>query len=152
MEDNPTLAMRELLQRRAPKVGDEASDRRLAETSNVEEYMAFANGRIGTRTQLCVIFRRASGSSIAFSYSHLFSVESDDPAQGCTIHFLPTTQVQIRGQNLALLFDSLCRHRVAEIVEAPRRETIQLSGGAVVDGIEVVQGPSVARSQVSRQQ
>lgn len=150
MENSSSLAMRELLQRRSPRAADEAAEQRSAEATHDEEYTAFANGRIGTRTQLCVVFRRASGSSIAFSYSHLFSVESDDPQQGCTINFLPATQVQIRGQNLAMLFDSLCRHRAAEIVEAPRHATLNAGGCAVVEGIEVIEGRAPGVASVPR--
>jgi hypothetical protein len=151
MESNSSALMRELLQRRSPRAADEVVESRPVTQGLDEEYVAFANGRLGNRAQLSVIFRFANGRALGLSYLHLFSVQSDDPSRGCTVQFSPATVIQIQGQNLERLFESLCCHRAAEIVEVPRHATLLAGSGPIVESIQVVRAKAIEPRQLDRQ-
>ncbi|WP_254509541.1 hypothetical protein [Anatilimnocola floriformis] len=123
MVDNVSTAIRDLLERKPNK--SDSAEVVDAEAVEPEEYAALANGRIGNRAQLSLVFRKASGAAHAYSYTHLFSVESDNPNEGFTVTYSAAKTVVVRGQNLAILFETVCRHRAAEIVEATRAQALE---------------------------
>lgn len=137
MDNSVSLSMRELLERRQPRLSEESSGVAQLTSATTEEYQAFANGRIGSRPQLSVIFRKASGAACCFSYAHLFTVESENPEAGCIVTFSAGKSVHLRGRNLAQLFDCICFHKAAEIAEAHRSIGITADGSApIVEAIE----------------
>ncbi len=83
------------------------------------EYEAFASGRIGNRPQLMLVFRRANKEVLAFSYLSLTEIRSPDPEKGFTLDF-SGMKVVVAGERLGRLFQMVCTHRAAEIVEADR--------------------------------
>jgi hypothetical protein len=91
-----------------------------------KEYVAFANGRIGTRPQLAIIFRKADGSAKGLSYAHFYGVEANDPASGFIAEFTQT-KVIVKGRNLEELFRFLCQQRIWEVVEAQRNQIFDFS-------------------------
>lgn len=95
------------------------------EKDDVAEYTAYANGRLGNRPQLTLVFRKADGSVKAFAYSHLYAVSSDDPAAGFTVEF-SKLMVTVRGENLDPLFRLVCQHRVLEISEISRNQVFDM--------------------------
>lgn len=100
------------------------------------EYTAFANGRVGTRPQLSVIFRKADGSAKAFAYTHLYSIETDNPDTGFVAEFTQT-KVKINGRNLEPLFRFFCQHRALEVIEAERNQVFELAAAdPVIENIE----------------
>src|SRR5437762_2318815 len=101
-----------------------------------QEYVAFANGRVGARPQLVLIFHKADGSATALSYAHLYSVTADDPATGFVAEFTQT-KVTIKGRNLEPLFRFVCQHRAWEVNEAQRNQALEASAeNSVVERIE----------------
>jgi hypothetical protein len=90
-----------------------------AEGSEAVEYEALASGRIGSRPQLMLVFRKASREVLAFSYISLTEIRSPDPEKGFTIDF-SGVKVVVAGERLGKLFQMVCVHRAAEIVEADR--------------------------------
>jgi hypothetical protein len=100
------------------------------------EYTAYANGRVGTRPQLSIVFRKADGSAKAFAYSHLYSIETADPNLGFALE-LTQTKVTIKGRNLSRLFFFVCEHRAAEVIEAERNQVFSAADAdPVVETIE----------------
>jgi hypothetical protein len=91
------------------------------EPEAVEE-RSYANGRVGNRAQVTLVFRKKNGSVRGFSYVHFFGIESDNPADGFAIEF-SQIRVTVSGRNLEPLFRMVCAHRIAEICE--------VDGGAV---------------------
>jgi hypothetical protein len=94
---------------------------RPAQESEVTEERSFANGRVGNRAQVTLVFRKKNGSVRGFSYVHFFSIESDKPAEGFSIEF-SQFRVTVSGRNLEPLFRLVCAHRVAEIGEVDSSE------------------------------
>ena len=107
------------------------------DTTPTDEYTAFARGRIGTRPQMMICFRKCSGEVTVFAYSLLVRIQSDNPDRGFTLTF-SDTKVTIEGENLTPLFHYLREHRAVEIVEADRTELMQAEGECVVSRILVV--------------
>jgi len=106
------------------------------EIDGENEYTAYANGRVGTRPQLSIIFRKADESAKAFAYSHLYSVETSDPAAGFVVEF-SQTRVTIKGRNLEALLRFICQHRVLEVTEAERSRVFEVAAEQpVVEKIE----------------
>jgi len=124
MDGKVAKSMRELLER-PPRSALPSAPASAGRISEEEEYVAFANGRLGTRAQLMIVFQKADGSLKAFSYTHLCGVESDNPSTGFTVIFTSAKKVLVRGRNLQRLFQLLCLHKVAEVVEASRHEQLQ---------------------------
>jgi hypothetical protein len=107
------------------------------EATPTEEYTAFARGRVGTRPQMMICFKRCSGEVIVFAYSLLTRIRSENPDRGFTLTF-SETEVRVEGEHLLALFHYLREHRAAEIVEADRSVVLQAEGECVVTRILVV--------------
>lgn len=86
------------------------------EDDDEQELTAFASGRIGSKPQLTVTFRKVDGSSHSFAYSHLYHLEADSENGGFTAELSHHT-VTIHGRNLAHLHRLLCDHKVNLIQE-----------------------------------
>lgn len=113
-------------------------DRRSDEDSvPADEYTAFARGRVGTRPQMMVCFRKCSGEVKVFAYSLLTKIRSDNPDRGFSMSF-HETEVRLEGENLLPLFHYLREHRAVEIVEADRAEMLTAEGECVVTRILTV--------------
>ena len=92
--------------------------------------------RVGINPQLSVIFRKADGSATGFAYSHLYSVDTSNEAEGFVAEFTQT-KVTVKGRNLGPLFGFICQHRAAEVTEAERHQVFeQGSEEPVVEKIE----------------
>ena len=98
----------------------------IPEADGASEYASFGHGRVGTRPQLAIIFRKADGSAKAFSYAHLYSVESDNPDEGFTVEFTQSN-VAIKGRNLEPLFRYISQHCAAEVIESGRTQIFELA-------------------------
>lgn len=109
-----------------------------------DEYAAFARGRVGTRPQMMICFRKCSGEVNVFAYSLLTRIRSENPDRGFTLTF-SETEVRIEGEHLMALFHYLREHRAAEIVEADRTIVIKAEGECVVTRILVV-SPKLSES------
>lgn len=136
MEGNTPITLRELLDRpaRSATVGHSSST---VPQREEQEYVAFANGRIGNRPQLALMFYKADGSVKAYAYSHLFSIESSNPTVGFTVQFTGAKKVVVSGRNLQRLFQMVCEHRAITIVEAGRGDQLQVSPGSPI--VELVE-------------
>jgi hypothetical protein len=110
--------------------------RRAEETTTAEEYTAFARGRVGTRPQMMICFRKCSGEVFVFAYSMLTRIRSEDLERGFAMSF-GDTEVRLEGNNLLPLFNYVREHRTAEIVEAERTVVMQAQGECVVSKISV---------------
>lgn len=99
-----------------------------------EEYTAFARGRVGTRPQMMVCFRKCSGEVTVFAYSLLTKIHSENPDRGFSMTF-GDTKVTLEGENLTPLFHYIRQHRAVEIVEAERTVVMQVQGECVVSRI-----------------
>lgn len=110
---NQPNTIRALLDRRLPPEAPAPAPNTAPEQ---EEYEAYAHGRIANRPQLMLVLRQADGAIRAFPYAYLSLIESDDPANGFTLHF-PPHRIRITGRNLTRLFQLICQHRAAEITE-----------------------------------
>lgn len=111
---NNVSSLQSILQNGPKPTPDNAAD-----GEHPAEYEAFASGRIGNRPQLMLIFRKASGEVLVFSYLSLTEIRAPNPEKGFTANF-SGTKVVVAGEHLGKLFQLLCVHRVAEIVEADR--------------------------------
>ena len=110
----------------------------IPEADSDSEYASFGHGRIATRPQVAIIFRKADGSAKAFSYAHLYSVESDNPNEGFMVEFTQS-KVTIKGRNLEPLLRYISQHRAAEVIEAGRTQIFELAAeDPVVDKIAFV--------------
>ncbi|MEZ6104472.1 MAG: hypothetical protein R3E01_36505 [Pirellulaceae bacterium] len=98
---------------------------RKAVTEAADEYQAFSFGRIGVKPQLTLLFRKATGEVHGFAYADLRGISTLDEDRGFTIRFDSGT-VKIEGRNLRQLFQYICLHRAAEIVEIDEQMTLQL--------------------------
>ena len=100
-----------------------------------EGYSAFASGRLGTKPQLTLVFRRVTGSCHAFAYAHLYALEYD-PSVGILLKFTQH-RVALLGRHLDDLFRYLCLHRVQTVQETDplHAETLPQKTPVVV-GIE----------------
>lgn len=85
------------------------------EAEEDEVYAAFASGRLGTKPQLTLVFRRVTGTCHAFAYAHLYTLDYD-PSVGVVLQFTQH-RVTIAGRNLDDLFRYLCLHRVQTVQE-----------------------------------
>ena len=104
------------------------------------EYSAYAHGRISRLPQQSVIFRFADGSVRAFAYAYFYGVEGDDPTTGFTIDF-SQHKVKVQGKNLETLFRLICQHRVAEVREAGRAISFEVTADLpFVIRIEILNG------------
>jgi hypothetical protein len=110
-----STAIRELL-RASPRHPVAAEAARPALEPEAAEERSYANGRVGNRAQVTLVFRKKNGSVRGFSYVHFFAIESDNPAEGFAIEF-SQVRVTISGRNLEPLFRLVCAHRIAEICE-----------------------------------
>jgi len=106
-------------------------------TGSGEEYTAFARGRVGTRPQMMVCFRKCTGEVNVFAYSLLTRIHSENPARGFSMNF-GDTKVTLEGQNLTPLFHYMREHRAVEIVEAERTVVMTADGECVVSRVLVV--------------
>ncbi|MFN8707501.1 MAG: hypothetical protein ACK526_13455 [Planctomyces sp.] len=111
--------------------------RRPEETATAEEYTAFARGRVGTRPQMMISFRKCTGEVFAFAYSMLTKIYSENPDRGFTL-FFSDTQVHIEGEHLLQLFHYLIQHRVIEVVETERAMVFQAGGEYFISNIGFV--------------
>jgi hypothetical protein len=111
--------------------------RRVEDTTTAEEYTAFARGRVGTRPQMMICFRKCSGEVNAFAYSLLTRIYSENPNRGFSMSF-SDTEIRIDGENLLPLFHYVREHRTAEIVEAERAVVMSSEGDCVVSRILVI--------------
>ena len=107
------------------------------DTTPTDEYTAFACGRVGTRPQMMICFRKCSGEVTGFAYSLLTKIRSENPDRGFTLTF-NDTEVRLEGENLLPLFHYLREHRAVEIVEADRTVLMQAEGECLVSRILVV--------------
>ena len=107
------------------------------DSTPTDEYTAFARGRIGTRPQMMICFRKCSGEVTVFAYSLLTKIRSENPDREFILTF-NDTEVRLEGENLLPLFHYLREHRAAEITEADRTELMQADGECVVSRILVV--------------
>ncbi len=112
-------------------------NRRTDEEADTGEYTAFARGRVGTRLQMMICFRKCSDEVIVFAYSLLTRIQSDNINRGFTMTF-GDTKVTIEGENLIPLFHYIREHRAVEIVEADRTVMMQVDGECVVSRVLVV--------------
>ena len=80
-----------------------------------DEYEAFASGRLGTKPQLTLVFRTASGTSHGFAYAHLYTLDYN-PSVGIVLKFTQH-QVTLLGRHLDELFRYLCLHRIQTVQE-----------------------------------
>ncbi len=85
-------------------------------TDDERDLSAFANGRIGTKPQLTITFRRVSGASHSFAYSHLYAITTEAEAGGFVAEF-SQHRVLVEGRNLQHLFRVFCDHKVHTIQE-----------------------------------
>jgi hypothetical protein len=106
-------------------------------TTAPDEYTAFARGRVGTRPQMMICFRKCSGEVTVFAYSLLTRIHSENPDRGFSMNF-SDTKVTLEGENLTPLFHYLREHRAAEIVEAERTVVLSSEGECVVSRILVI--------------
>lgn len=104
MDDRPSVIIEGNFARRA--TGDEA-----------DEYQALSFGRVGIRPQVTVLFRKANGEVEGFPYADFRGISSLNEESGFTVRFDART-VKIEGQHLGKLFQYICNHRAAEILEA----------------------------------
>jgi hypothetical protein len=111
--------------------------RRQDDAAAADEYTAFARGRVGTRPQMMICFRKCSGEVSVFAYSMLTRIYSENPDQGFTLCF-HEIEVHIEGENLLQLFQYLREHRAVEIVEAERTVVMSSEGDCVVERVAVV--------------
>jgi hypothetical protein len=98
----------------------------IPEADSASEYVPFGHGRVATRPELAIIFRKADGSAKAFSYAHFYSVESDNPNEGFIVEFTQS-KVTIKGRNLEPLLRYISQHRAAEVIEAGRTQIFELA-------------------------
>ncbi len=124
----PRGRLAQLAQRDNRRPDDEAS------TSTANEYTAFARGRVGTRPQMMICFRKCTGEVTVFAYSLLTKIHSENPGRGFSMTF-GDTKVTVEGENLTPLFHYVREHRAVEIVEADRTVLIQAEGECVVSKI-----------------
>lgn len=106
-------------------------------TTAPDEYTAFARGRVGTRPQMMICFRKCSGEVTVFAYSLLTRIHSENSDRGFTMTF-GDTKVTLEGENLVQLFDYIRQHRAVEVVEAERTVVMSSEGECVVSRILVV--------------
>jgi hypothetical protein len=100
-----------------------------------EEYTAFASGRLGTKPQLTLEFRRVNGSCQGFAYAHLYTLDFD-LAVGITLNFTQH-RVTITGRHLEELYRYLCLHRVQIVQEIDALQAERLMPKTpVVTGLE----------------
>lgn len=105
------------------------------ETTNAtDEYTAFARGRVGTRPQMMICFRKCTGEVTVFAYSLLTRIHSENSDRGFTMTF-GDTNVTLEGENLVQLFDYIRQHRAVEVVEAERTVVMTAEGECVVSRI-----------------
>ncbi|MEZ6033191.1 MAG: hypothetical protein R3C17_08875 [Planctomycetaceae bacterium] len=102
-----------------------------------DEYTAFARGRVGTRPQMMICFRKCSGEVTVFAYSMLTRIQSDNTNRGFTITF-GDTKVCIEGENLTPLFHYVREHRAVEILETERTVFLTAEGDCLVSRVSVV--------------
>lgn len=132
MDSRQPQTLRALLDDRSP-LSSRATGASVTEDN---EYSPYANGRIGTRPQLTLVFHKADGSYKAFAYTHLFSVESANPDEGFCVSF-SRIKVVVAGRNLNELQRLVWLQKAAEIVEAGQAASLQIPGHApVVELIE----------------
>ncbi|MEZ6101665.1 MAG: hypothetical protein R3E01_22245 [Pirellulaceae bacterium] len=98
---------------------------RKAATEAADEYQAFSFGRIGIKPQLTLLFRKATGEVEGFAYADFRGISAIDENAGFKIRF-DTRTVKVEGRNLRQLFQYICLHRAAEIVEIDEWMTLQL--------------------------
>ena len=117
--------------------GDNRRTDEEAATDTTDEYTAFARGRVGTRPQMMLCFRKCSSEVTVFAYSLLMRIHSENPDRGFTITF-GDTKVTLEGENLTALFHFIREHRAAEVVEADRTVVMTTEGECVVSRVLVV--------------
>ena len=108
-----------------------------SEKATSDEYVAFARGRVGTRPQMMLAFRKCSGEMTVFAYSLLIRIRTENTNRGFMMSFADT-DVRIEGENLTPLFHYVREHRAVEIVEADRTVLMQAEGECLVSRILVV--------------
>jgi hypothetical protein len=111
--------------------------RRQDDAAAADEYTAFARGRVGTRPQMMICFRKCSGEVYVLAYSLLTKIHSENPDRSFTLSF-SDTQVRIEGENLIQLFHYVREHRAAEITEAERTVVMSAEGECVVSRVLIV--------------
>ena len=127
------------LQGRATRVS--AEEAHADDPADDEEYKAFAHGRVGTRPQRTVLFRKCDGEEEGFAYAQFSRIRTTDRGREFTVEFAGV-QVKVEGRNLGKLFAFLCAQRVPEIVEAARATALSLPDSeAVVESIRFLKGP-----------
>ncbi len=89
-----------------------------------EEYQAFGSGRIGTRSQIMVAFRRSDGYVEALPYASVNRLYSSDVDRVIYIDF-GDRLVLIEGSHLSLLFRYLTDNRCSEVVEIDERTAMR---------------------------
>ncbi len=93
-------------------------------TTSDEEYQAFGAGRIGTKTQIMVAFRRSDGYVEALPYASLNRIYSSDTERVINLDF-GDRHVLIEGSHLALMFRYLTDNRCSEVVQVDERTAMR---------------------------
>jgi hypothetical protein len=89
-----------------------------------EEYQAFGSGRIGTKTQIMVVFRRSDGFVEALPYASLNRIYSSDVERVIYLDFGDRV-VLIEGNHLGMIFRYLVSNRCSEVVEIDERAAMR---------------------------
>lgn len=122
--------------RQVPIAASAAAPMAEPEIETADTYQPFARGLIGNRAQLVLRFRKANGHVRGISYSYFYAIGSDDPSGGFVIDF-SHAKVEVTGKNLEHLFRLVCEHRVLEIVESARHQSLaRPSDEPIVERIE----------------
>ncbi len=122
---------------RGERAARSAAQEDLPESDDDDALAAFRCGRIGTRPQLMIVFRKSSGEVFAFSYAHLDKIHAHDVSRGFTLDFGDAV-VAVAGRNLERLFRCVCDHKAAEIAaEGRAAEFIAEDAEPVVTSITV---------------
>lgn len=101
------------------------------------EYTAFSYGRLSSRPQMTLMFRKPSGEVFGFPYALLTGIRSDDSESGFMVEFGQVTVV-VSGRNLGKLFRYICEHRAAEVAEGSRSMAVcSFENECIVEAIQV---------------
>lgn len=96
-----------------------------------EEYQAYSFGRVSSKRQVTLLFRKASGEVEGFAYADYRGISAVNETIGFTVRF-DTRTVKVEGQHLGELFQYICNHRAAEIREADVETAMQTPEGKAV--------------------
>ena len=110
------------------------------EETNEDKYQAFSFGRVSSRIQSMVTFKKQDDYVEAISYANLSRVWSSNIETEIRLDF-GDRQVLVAGINLKEVFHYLCSNRCSEIVELSTRASMGFPDGqAVVTKLEIQNG------------